>query len=79
MQKDKVKADEFYTPTEVAEAFETAPTKDSRKQMVLRRIRNNDLKSKNVGHENQPRYLVRGKDLLDYYDTQMKPGEYTKK
>lgn len=78
-RKAKIKKDEFYTPKEVAEMLETAPTKDSRKQLVLRKIRNGDLKYKNVGDENQPRYLVRGKDLLDYYNTQMKPGQYIKK
>jgi len=64
---DTIDPNEFYTPNQVAEmGLIKAPSKKSRKQLVLRHIRNGVLTGKNVGNETQPRYLVQGKDIIIY-------------
>ena len=75
-----IEPDKFYTPKAlVVLGLMTASNKDTKRQMLLRFIRENRIDSLNVGTEKQPRYVVQGKHLIKYMDAQMKKGEYLKK
>lgn len=66
--KVQIELDEWYSPREISDmtGVMTAKTKNTRRQMVLRFIRDGKIKAKNVGTESKPRYLVRGLDLKEY-------------
>ena len=74
-----IKKDEFYTPQEAAKLVGTAPKHNSAVQMVQRHIRLGKLKAKNVGNEDQPRYLIRGKHLQEYNKKRLSSGDYKTK
>lgn len=76
----KIDGEKFYTPKQVLKlGVMTANTPDTQWQMLLRFIREGRIKSVNVGGERKPRYLVQGKDLISYRDSQVKKGEYLTK
>ena len=78
--KKKVNLEKFYTPNEIVElGVMTAPTTDGQKQMLLRYIRDKKIVAVNVGGDRKPRYLVRGKDLVEYMNAQLKTGQYITK
>lgn len=80
MKKTNINPEKFYTPKEiVALGIMTASTVDTKRQMLLRFIREKRIEAMNVGGDKKPRYLVQGKHLLNYMTTDMKPGEYIKK
>lgn len=80
MKNTKIDLEKFYTPNEVvALGIMSAKTPDTKKQMLLRFIREGRLEAKNLGGDKKPRYVVQGKHLVEYLNTQMKPGSYTKK
>lgn len=59
-----IDAKEWYTITEIVTMKITnGNNEDTRRQLLLRAIRGGDLKAKNVGTEQRPRYVVRGADL----------------
>lgn len=75
IRMNKIKEDDFYTPTEVSEMLKSRATNpDTKKQMILRHIRNGKLKATNLGGEKKPRYVVRGKDIIDYKNRQITAG-----
>lgn len=71
---DKIKKDEYYTPNELV-SMRVAKSR----QMILRHIRQDKIKSKNLGSDKKPRYIVLGKDFIKYSNTQMRAGEYITK
>ena len=76
----KIDLEKFYTPNEIVElGIMTANSADTKKQMLLRFIREGRIEAKNLGGGNKPRYVVQGKHLVEYLNTQMKPGSYIKK
>ena len=76
----KIDPEKFYTPKEVISfGIMTAGSQDTQRQMLLRFIRQKRIEAKNLGGTRKPRYVVQGKHLIAYRDTQMKPGEYEKK
>lgn len=76
----KINPEKFYTAKQIADmGVMTATKPDTKRQMLLRYIRNGEIEAVNVGGEKKPRYLVQGKHLIAYRDRQVKPGEYTKK
>lgn len=83
----KIDPEKFYRPKEVG-ALGILPvassagrpfTANTRHQVLLRFIRQARFNAINVGTEKQPRYVVQGKHLIAYKNTQMKKGEYQKK
>jgi hypothetical protein len=63
----KIQPTEFYTSSEiVARRITRGSNEDTRRQLLLRDIRNGELKAKNVGTKLKPRYVVLGKDLLAF-------------
>lgn len=76
----EIKSDEFYSPRDIiGMGFLTAKSENTRAQMILRHIRTGRLPAKNVGGDKQPRYVVRGKDLIAYRKAVMSPGSYESK
>ena len=76
----KIKPDEFYAPGEIVDlGILTANTPDTKRQMLLRHIRQGKVKAKNLGGDKKPRYVILGKDLIAYHKAQIKAGEYIKK
>ena len=77
---EKIKAEKFYTPKEIVDmGIMTASNNDTKRQMLLRFIRDGRINAVNLGGNKKPRYVVQGKHLTEYMTTQMKKGEYTKK
>lgn len=77
---NKIKEDKFYTPKEIIKfGIMSAKTDDTKKQMLLRHIRDNKIEALNLGTDARPRYVVRGKELIDYAKTNLKKSEYIKK
>lgn len=82
MQKSikKIDPEKFYTPKEIIGlGIMTAKTVDTQHQMLLRFIRQRRIEAKNLGGDKKPRYVVQGKNLIAYRDSQMKPGSYETK
>ena len=78
--KKKIDLEKFYTPNEVVElGIMKAPETDSKKQMLLRYIREKKINAVNVGGDKKPRYLIQGKNLVEYTNTQLKTGQYITK
>ena len=78
--KKEIKDGEFYTPKEaVGFGIMTANNEDTQRQMLLRKIKNGEIKAKNVGGEKKARFLIQGKELIAYRDAQMKRGKYVTK
>ena len=76
----KINPDKFYTPKEIIDfGIMTASSEDTKRPMLLRFIREKRLEAVNLGGEKKPRYVVQGKHLIDYVNTQIKPTEYIKK
>lgn len=76
----KINPDKFYTPKEIIDfGIMTASSEDTKRQMLLRFIREKRLEAVNLGGDKKPRYVVQGKHLIEYVNTQMKPTEYIKK
>lgn len=76
----KINPEKFYTPKEIITlGIMSATTEDTQRQMLLRFIRQKRIEAVNLGGEKKPRYVVQGKHLIDYVNTQIKPGEYIKK
>jgi len=75
-----IKQDKFYTPKDIEKlGIMSASNTDTRRQMLLRFIRDGRIKATNLGSNKKPRYVVHGNDLLEYVKTQLKPGDYLKK
>ncbi len=76
----KIAPDQFYTPKEI-ETFGimSAGSVDTRRQMLLRFIREGRIPAKNLASDAKPRYVVQGKHLIEYMDRQVKPGQYRTK
>lgn len=75
-----INPDKFYTPKEIISfGVMTAKSQDTKRQMLLRFIREKRIEAINLGGDKKPRYLVQGKNLISYLNTQMKGSEYTKK
>lgn len=78
--KKKINPEKFYTPGEVvALGIMTASNEDTQRQMLLRMIRSKRIQAINLGGDRKPRYVIQGKHLSDYMNTNMKPGDYEKK
>jgi len=76
----KIDPEKFYTPKEIAGlGILTATTPDTKRQMLLRHIRDGRLPALNLGGDKKPRYAVQGKHLISYRDGAMKPGDYETK
>lgn len=77
----KVKPEKFYTPKEIVEGgiIKVGSNTDTQRQMLLRFIRDGKITAVNLGGDRKPRYVVQGKHLTEYLDTQMKPKQYVKK
>ncbi len=76
----KINPEKFYTPKEIVKLdIMSASNADTKHQMLLRFIRENRITAINLGGDKKPRYVVQGKHLIEYKNTQMKPGEYEKK
>lgn len=76
----KIDPEKFYTPKEIAElGILTANTPDTKRQMLLRHIRDGRLPALNLGGDKKPRYVIQGKHLIDYKQGHLKPGEYETK
>lgn len=76
----KINLEKFYTPKEIIKlGVMTASTPDTQRQMLLRFIREKRIQALNLGGEKKPRYVVQGKHLVEYINSQMKPGDYEKK
>lgn len=76
----KIKDDKFYTPKEIIKfGIMSAKNEDTKKQMLLRFIRDGRIEALNLGTDNKPRYVVRGKELKDYMQANLKKSEYIKK
>lgn len=75
----EIKKDEFYTPQEAADLVGTAPKFNSAVQMIQRHIRQGEIDAKNVGAENQKRYLIRGKELKEYKKKHIESSDYRTK
>lgn len=76
----KIDPEKFYTPKDIARlGLMTANTPDTQRQMLLRFIRQKRIEAVNLGGAKKPRYVVQGKHLIAYRDSQMKPGDYEKK
>lgn len=76
----KIDPEQFYTPKEISDmGIMTATSDDTRRQMILRHIRQGKLQAKNLGGDKKPRYVVLGRNLIDYKDRQVRPGDYMKK
>lgn len=68
----KIDPDKFYTPKEIVDlGIMTANTTDTKRQMLLRFIREGRINALNLGGDKKPRYAVQGKNLLEYMNTQM--------
>lgn len=79
MKNKKIDLEKFYTPKEIVDlGIMTASTTDTQRQMLLRFIRTKRISAVNLGGDKKPRYVVQGKHLVEYMNTQMKPGDYTK-
>ena len=75
----KIDPDKFYTVKEVLGlGILTASNLDTKRQMLLRHIRDKKIDAKNLGGEKKPRYLIQGSHLIAYSDRQMKPESYAK-
>jgi len=76
----KINPEKFYTPKDIVDlGLMTAKTSDTKRQMLLRYIRNGKLPALNLGSEKKPRYAVQGKNLIAYRDTAMQSDEYETK
>lgn len=76
----KINPEKFYTPTEIANlGILTASTQDTKRQMLLRHIREKRIEAVNLGGNKKPRYVVQGKNLIDYHTANMKQSEIEKK
>lgn len=76
----KINPEKFYAPKDIVElGVLTASTPDTKRQMLLRHIREGKIEAMNLGGDKKPRYVVQGKNLIKYRDEQMKPGEFIKK
>lgn len=76
----KINPEKFYTPGEVVGlGVMTASNEDTQKQMLLRMIRQKRITALNLGGEKKPRYVIQGKHIVEYLNTNMEPGEYEKK
>lgn len=78
--RTKIDPEKFYTPKEVVDlGIMSASTNDTKRQMLLRFIRERRIEAVNLGGDKKPRYVVQGKHLIAYRDAQVKPGEYETK
>lgn len=76
----KIDPEKFYTPKEIAElGILTASTPDTKRQVLLRHIRDGKLPALNLGGDKKPRYAVQGKHLIAYSEARMKRGSYETK
>ena len=76
----KINAEKFYTPKQIADmGIMTAKTSDTKRQMLLRMIREKRIVAVNLGGDKKPRYVVQGKELIQYKNTQVKGGDYQTK
>lgn len=76
----KINLEKFYTPKEIVSlGVMTASTPDTQRQMLLRFIREKRITAVNLGGNKKPRYVVQGRHLVEYMDSQIKPGDYLKK
>jgi len=76
----QINLEKFYTPKDMVEMNITqASNKDTKKQMILRFIRQGRMEAINLGSDKKPRYVVQGKNIVKYLDRQVKPGQYMKK
>jgi hypothetical protein len=73
---NKINKKSFYTVEQAAELIGTASTKDTRKQMIWRMIRQGRIESIDRGHGQAPRYLIKGEELQNYPEKQVKQGTY---
>jgi len=79
-KKIQIDIEKFYTPNEIVDlGIMSASNTDTKKQMLLRFIREGRMKALNLGGLKKPRYVVQGRHLVEYLNTQMKPGSYMKK
>lgn len=76
----KINPEHFYSVKEATDLdVMTASSFNTRRQMLLRMIRQKRIEAKNLGGEKKPRYVIQGKHLISYRDEQVKPGEYETK
>lgn len=62
-----IEAKEWYSASDIVRMRATrGSNENTRRQLLLRDIRNGDLKANNVGTEAQPRYVVKGSDLRKF-------------
>lgn len=77
----KIEEEKFYTPTEISSMNNvlTASNPSTRRQMLLRHIRDNKIQAINVGGKKKARYIIQGKNLIDYLKSNIPPEAYIKK
>ena len=69
----KINTEEYYTPNEMIYLLDrSVSNEDTSKQIILRHIRNGTLIAKNVGGKLKPRYLIQGKNIVDYKNRKLK-------
>lgn len=80
MDIKQIKSEKFYTPKEVVElGLMSAKSLDTKRQMLLRFIRQGRIPATNLGGDKKPRYVILGKDLIAYANRQIKRGAYQTK
>ena len=76
----KINPEKFYTSKDIVEMnILTASNSNTKRQMLLRFIREGRITAINLGGDNKPRYIVQGKHLIEYMNSQLKPKQYIKK
>lgn len=80
-----IESNRIYSTSQIAEArfipnvYNVKTDKlDSKKQMVMRLIREGKLKALNLGSELKPRYVVKGSDLIKFIHDYGKQSVITK-
>lgn len=64
----RINIEEFYTPNEIVRTSDVIKgvNEDTRRQIILRHIRDGKIKAKNVGTPLKPRYMIRGIHLQEF-------------
>lgn len=75
---NKINKETFYTVEQAAELIGTASTKDTRKQMIWRMIRQGRIEAIDRGKGAAPRYFIKGNELENYPERQVKQGTYSR-
>lgn len=75
----QIDPEKFYSSKDAIKHVGTANSADTKRQMLLRHIRDGVLTAINLGGDKKPRYVIQGKHLIAYRNRQIKRGDYTTK